>query len=276
MNKMTPEMLADLRSAHPEWVKLGLKLKDPTFSRVEFTRETLHHKYPDQAQPNKRQPQRGAQFAALVPPITSPFYPYDGQPSGGNPGPPPLWDITGAQDPPPIVTLIVSPPTTIPMYLLSPPFSTDFVSYTDNGLSTGYTYYISCDQIDFGDWEIGALSIVFGYKSLFGTYLQHTPPGLGSVYVFDLFPTTITVNGTTTLTRTVATDVTTLTEGSSIWKGSGYSVFYGLEPISQLFKFQAIDPSGNFYVLIPNQKGPNVNGANNYFCAATGGSITVA
>jgi hypothetical protein len=128
------------------------------------------------------------------------------------------------------------------------------------------TQQVVADNIDTGSWVYGDPDGLWDSSCLYGKYepLEGQP---NPIYIFDAYSTTYTLTGggigTVTLTRTVATDPTTLTQGSCIWTDGGDNVlqYNSSGPNQYLF---TLSVSGTTYVLAGNQTAPNANGANNY------------
>lgn len=132
--------------------------------------------------------------------------------------------------------------------------------------SSDGTISVAADPIDTGNWVVGDSSGSSGDQvCLYGKY----EPIVGSetFYIFDAYNTTYTLTGggigTVTLTRTVATDPSTLTQGSCIWTDGGDNTlqYNSSGPNQYLF---TLTVSGTTYFLTGNQTAPNANGSNNY------------
>jgi hypothetical protein len=207
------------------------------------------------------------------------FYPYETGGGGSSPYSAPPWYLSQPGPPwtPPtiilgqnIATLVLCADTSG----FDPGGSSIYIGYTDTGSSVEgeYLYSVTADGIDEGNWSVGSAAGSCYLPCLFGIY------GGGSfvIGVFDTFPTTLTVNGSTAITRTVATDAELDIEGSCVWTGGGYTLQYNAAGANQYY-YTITDPAGNTYVLQGDQTGPNQYVTGSAVATYTGGagSVTV-
>lgn len=255
LKNMTTQELAHLRTAQPAWVKSGLFVKDPVFTKSTFTPKSPS----ERLNPKRISVPLGLNH--VVDDLPCCFYGFDSTGSAH-------W---GMPDLPAAIILATGTfylSTTNPgTYFPASGPGDVFVAVNTDGGGNPISPWIFQDPVTptYG----GANSC------LFGTYVDLDPTILPG-NVFDTFASTLFLSGGgyfgVTLTRTVVPDVSTGVFGSCLWMGSGFSLLYvsadstqdGSSQPPNVNKFVLTDPAGVEYVLSGNQTAPNANGANNY------------
>jgi hypothetical protein len=255
LKNMTTQELAHLRAAQPPWVKSGLFVKDPVFTKSTFTPKSPS----ERLNPKRISVPLGLNHVDDDLPCC--FYGFD---SGG-------FAHWGMSDLPAAIVLAIGTfylSTTDPgtYYPSSGPGDKFVAVNTDGGGSLIYPWTFQ----DSGTPPSGGTS-----SCLFGNYADLDPTILPGK-VFDTFASTLSLSGGgysgVTLTRTVAPDVSTGVFGSCLWVGSEFSLLYvsadstqdGSNQPPNVNKFVLTNPAGVEYVLSGNQTAPNASGANNY------------
>lgn len=209
---LTPQEVADLRAAKPEWAKSGLMIRQPEFSKSKYERsETQRTQFP----PTPKQERSDHVLLDDDEAIVCCFFPIS----------------CGTSDIPDTLTGFAVGPGGGSFTLTAASGE-----YTGTSPIAGEISLVSGTSIDD---STGAWAFIDGYENLPDTYGQWSNCLIGAynlvepeepaIFVFDNFLSTYHANGVL-ITRTISNDITYPDPvfGSCQWEGTGFTLDYGI------------------------------------------------